>query len=135
MEMKAQKSESKVSKSKAKGAAKHHASVRVKAASKKVALALRDEANDKPTGRSVKLDDIFELALSLVTSEHLKTLQERSMTHEDRKEILRQKYIKTRGPISKDEFTGFMMTAEFQKFLLDQDSSAPCLAAEGRSVA
>lgn len=119
METKAQKPELKVSKSKAKGAAKH-SSVRVKAASKKVALALQNNANEKPTGRKIKLDDIFELALSLVTSEHLKTLQERSMTHEDRKEILRQKYIKARGSISKDDFTGFMMTVEFQDFLKEQ---------------
>lgn len=113
--------ESKVQKSKSKNVAKH-ASVRIKAGSKKIAVALRHEANNKPNGRKIKLDDIFEIALSLVTSAHLKALQERAMTHEDRKEILRQKYIETRGPISKDEFTGFMMTAEFHEFLKTTDS-------------
>ena len=122
METKAQKSELKMSKSKAKCAAKH-ASVRVKAASKKVALALRDEANNKPSGRKVKLDDIFELALNLVTSEHLKALQEQSLTNEDRKELLRQKYIETHGPISRDQFTGLMMSAEFATFLTEQNQA------------
>ncbi len=116
METKPQKTELKTSKSKAKGAAKH-ASVRVKATSKKVALALQDEANNKPNGRKVKLDDVFELALSLVTSEHLKALQERSMTHEDRKEILRQKYIEIHGPVTRDEFIGRMMKPAFFDFL------------------
>lgn len=134
MDTKAQKSELKLSKSKAKGAAKH-ASVRIKAASKKVALALRDNANEKPTGRKIKLDDIFELALTLVTSEHLKTLQERSMTHEDRKEVLRQNYIKARGPISKDDFTGFMMTVEFQDFLKEQDTTNSCGVNGARLIA
>lgn len=121
MEETAQIKKAKCSKRKVKDAAEP-ASVRIKPGSKKKALALQHEANNKPNGRKIKLDDIFELALSLVTSEHLKTLQERSMTHEDRKEILRQKYIESRGPISKDEFTGLMMTAEFFEFLKATDS-------------
>lgn len=43
--------------------------------------------------------------------------RDNSLSNEDRKEILRQKYIEHRGPISKDEFTGFMMKSEFQEFL------------------
>lgn len=46
-----------------------------------------------------------------------RTLQEKSMTHEDRKERLRQRYIEERGPISKDEFTGFMLSADFVEFM------------------
>jgi hypothetical protein len=40
----------------------------------------------------------------------------RSLTSENKKELLRQKYIVEVGPITKDEFTGFMMTDEFAAF-------------------
>ena len=33
---------------------------------------------------------------------------------------IRQRYIAARGPISKDEFTGFMMTVAFYEFLKEQ---------------
>lgn len=119
METKTQISESKASKKNQKGAAKH-VSVRITTAAKRLAKSLRDEANKKAAGRKIMMDEIYDLALSLVTKEHLKMLQERSLTHEDRKETLRQKYVETRGSISRDEFTGFMMTAAFQEFLKEQ---------------
>ena len=101
-----------------------HSSVRVSITSKKRADSLLLAINKKKLGRKVKFDDLFDLAIELVTDEHCKMLQERSLTHEDRKEILRQKYIAARGAISKDEFTGFMMTAAFPEFLKELDSSS-----------
>ena len=95
-------------------------SVRIRSVSKERAEALLLASNKKKTGRKVKFDELFELAIGLVTDEHIKVLQERSLTHEDRKEILRQKYIAIRGPISTDEFTGFMMTQEFLGFVAEQ---------------
>jgi Rps23 Pro-64 3,4-dihydroxylase Tpa1-like proline 4-hydroxylase len=112
----------KVNKPKSKSVAKS-ASVRVHLAAKERAALLLLNANKKKLGRKIKFEDLFELALGLVTDEHLKQLQERSLTHEDRKEILRQKYISARGQISKDEFTGFMMTADFQDFLNEQGAT------------
>src|SRR5437868_2450 len=106
MENQIQKQEAKRSKSKIKNAAKC-ASVRIYSTGKKRASELLDAANDKEFGRSVKLPELFELALSLVTSDHIRQLQDRSATNEDRKEHLRQVYIKKHGQISKDDFTGF----------------------------
>ena len=71
-------------------------------------------------GSNIKLYDLIEFALNLVTEEHLKMLQEQSMTNEDRKELLRQKYIAHFGPITKDEFTGFMMKPQFLEFINSQ---------------
>lgn len=116
METNVPKSESKKSKVKSKSDAKC-ASIRIRVGTKKAALAFRDQANNKAFGRSIKLDEVLELAVGKLTSEHVHELQEQSLTNEDRKELLRQKYIETRGPISRDEFTGFMMTDAFQEFL------------------
>ena len=95
-------------------------SVRVSARSKERADSLLAAINKKKYGRKVKFDDLFDLAIGLVADEHCKSLQEQSLTNEDRKEHLRQRYIETRGPISRDEFTGFMMTEEFQAFVAQQ---------------
>ncbi|MDZ4661475.1 MAG: hypothetical protein SGJ18_07615 [Pseudomonadota bacterium] len=43
-------------------------------------------------------------------------IQDQSLTSENKKELLRQRYIVEVGPITKDEFTGFMMTDEFVVF-------------------
>ena len=96
-------------------------SIRVHSQSKEKASMLLNSANKKKFGRKIKLDDLIDLAIGLVTNEHLKMLQERSMTNEDRKELLRQKYIETRGPITRDEFTGFMLTNEFSDFMKQTD--------------
>ena len=108
-------------KTKSKSVAKS-ASVRVRQEAKERATLLLVVANKKKQGRKIKFEDLFELALRLVTDEHLKQLQDSSLTHEDRKEILRQKYIAARGTVSKDEFTGFMMTAAFHEFLKELES-------------
>lgn len=74
-------------------------------------------ANKKKVGRRVKIDHLLSLALDLVSEEDIKKLQNQSLTNEDRKEILRQKWVALNGPISKDEFTGFMMTEEYFNFV------------------
>jgi hypothetical protein len=96
-------------------------SIRVSSETRKLAEGILKTANEKETGRKIKLDEVLQTGLALVQQEHIKTLQENSLTNEDRKEILRQRYISIRGPISKDEFTGFMMTAEFAEFLVEQN--------------
>ncbi len=109
--------------------------VRVRESIKVGALAKLKEINRKDMGRALKLDDLFELAISRLTEADVKTLQEKSLSNEDRREILRQKYIAVRGPISKDSFLGFIISSEFQSFLNEQSStgaksvSAPTLEA------
>lgn len=74
-------------------------------------------ANKKSAGRKIKLDDLMIVFKGKVTSEDIELLRERSQRGEDRKESMRQFYIETRGPISKDDFTDFMMTEGYFEFL------------------
>ncbi len=86
--------------------AKLWCTVRVSSETRKVAERIAKIANEKPTGRKIKLDEVLQAALSLIQQCHIQTMQDNSLSNEDRKEILRQKYIAVRGPISKDAFTG-----------------------------
>ncbi len=97
--------------------------IRVRESIKVGALAKLKEINRKDIGRALKLDDLFELAISRLTEADVKTLQEKSLSNEDRREILRQKYIAVRGPISRDSFLGFIISPEFQNFLNEQSST------------
>ena len=97
--------------------------MRVRQSAKERAGILLLAANRKTLGRKIKFEDLFDLALGLVTDEHLTLLQERSLSNEDQKERLREKYIAIHGSISRDAFTGYMMTADFQDFLNEQGST------------
>lgn len=108
-----------------KGSGKKNAgfcSVRIRMTAKDRAKALLLAANKKKSGRKVKFDELVELAIGLVSDEHIKMLQERSLTNEDRMDQLRQRYVETRGPISEDQFIGFMLTADFHDFVKEQNS-------------
>lgn len=109
----------KTNKSKSKVVAKS-VSVRVHSESKLAAMSRLESANKKKLGRRIKFEDLFNLALGLVTEEHIKVLHERSLTHANRQELLRQRYAETRGPISVDDFIGFTFTAEYPAFLSKQ---------------
>lgn len=74
-------------------------------------------ANKKKIGRKIKVDQVLSLALDLVNEEHIKKMQGQSLSNEDKKELLRQKWSETYGAITKDEFTGVMLTKEFSDFL------------------
>ena len=83
-------------------------------------------ANKKKVGRRVKINHLLSLALDLVSEQEIKKLQNQSLTNEDRKEILRQKWVALNGPISKDEFTGFMMTEEYFNFVSAHKLGTDC---------
>lgn len=80
-------------------------------------------ANKKKLGRKIKIDHVLAVALDLVIEEHIRKMQDQSLSNEDRKEQLRQRYIELRGPISRDEFVGFMLTQEFFIFLAEQSTA------------
>lgn len=92
-------------------------SIRINIENQKKAEKILATANKKKLGRKIKLDQVLAIVLDLVTEEHIRKLQDQSLSNEDRKEQLRQRYIEARGPISRDEFTGFMLTKEFFEFL------------------
>jgi len=76
-------------------------------------------ANKKKFGRKIKLDDLLEICLDRITEDDIKMLQNKSIRPDERKEIMRQKYIDIYGEISKAKFTEFMMSAEYISFLKD----------------
>ena len=96
-------------------------SVRIRSGSKMKATALLSVINKKKFGRKVRLDEVIELSLGLISDEHITVLQENSMSHADRAEKLRLLYIQRNGPISPDNFIGFVLSAEFQDFMREQN--------------
>lgn len=92
-------------------------SIRISLENQKKAEKFLALANKKKIGRTIKFDQVLGIALDLLTEEHVKRLQDQSLSNEDRKEILRQKWAELYGPLSKDAFTGFMMTPEYFEFL------------------
>lgn len=97
--------------------------IRVSQTSKDIADKHLKKANSKNFGKRIKVDELLQIGLSLITEDHIKSLQENSLSFEDRKENLRQVYIKEHGNISKDEFTGFMMKPDYFEFLNKHNSN------------
>ncbi len=98
-------------------------SIRISLENQKKAEKFLNLANKKKIGRTVKFDQALSIALDLLTEDHAKVLQDQSLSNEDRKEILRQKWAELYGPISKDAFTGAMLTKDFSEFLKITESA------------
>lgn len=94
-------------------------SIRINSENQRKAERILLAANKKKGGRRIKINELLNLVLDLVSDEHIKKLQEQSLSNEDRKEILRQRWAEFHGPISKEEFTGIMMTKKFFEFLAE----------------
>ncbi len=108
----------KVRKSKSNGAGvEEMVSIRISVGTKNKAEKHLSNANKKPKGRAIKIDTLLSLSLDIVGEPHIKMLQDQSLSNEDRKELLRQKYSEINGPVTRDEFTGVMMKPEFFEFL------------------
>ena len=101
-----------------------HVSLRVQKETQKKIEDILMCANKKEFGRKIRADHVLSLAVELLTEDHLKILQKRSMTNEDRMECLRRKYIEVRGEISRDEFYGFVMNPEFLEFINEHSLNA-----------
>lgn len=76
-------------------------SIRISLENQKKAEKFLALANKKKIGRTIKFDQALGIALDLLTEEHAKRLQDQSLSNEDRKEILRQKWAEQYGPLSK----------------------------------
>lgn len=94
-------------------------SIRISSETKNAAEKILGLANNKKAGRKIKTDEILSFALDLIENDHIKKLQDSSLTNEDHKELMRQYYCETRGKVSKDEFIGFLMSDDFPKFKME----------------
>ena len=76
---------------------------------------LKDKINKKNYGRSVRDTEIIAAALRLIQPEHIKDLQENTLSERDRLAIAHEEYQKTNGKISLDQFIGKLLKGENTK--------------------
>jgi hypothetical protein len=98
------KQDSKVSKPKP-------ASVSTTAIRKKILHELA-KANKKDFGRKLRAEDLIAVAITLVQPEHIKQLQEATLSNADRLEQQYKDYVAKHGNLSKDAFIGKLLNAE-----------------------
>ena len=84
-------------------------SLRILKETKKKILAEVAELNKKPFGKPITPDQYISLAKSLLKPEHLKQLQDQSLTATDRFEIRYKEYCSQNGKVSKDDFLGTLL--------------------------
>ena len=84
-------------------------SLRVLRETKKRILSELASINKKEFGKPVTPDQYVALAMSLVRPEHLKQLQEQSLTAKDRFEQRYKEYCSQNGKISRDEFLATLL--------------------------
>jgi hypothetical protein len=94
---------------KAKVSSSTSVSLRVKRETKKRIQAELAKVNKKEFGKKIRCDELIGVAFSLLTDQHLKALQEGSMTNADRLEIQYRDFVKKHGATSKDEFLGIIL--------------------------
>ena len=80
--------------------------LRIKRETKKRIQVELAKVNKKEFGKKVRCDELIGTALSLLTEQHIRDLQNASMTNADRLEIQYRDYVKKHGSTTKDEFLG-----------------------------
>lgn len=90
--------------------------VRVKIDTKRRILTEIAKINRKPHGKRVHPDDLIRRALDLIRPEHIRELEEASLSHKDRFALAFQAYVKANGPIPEDEYFGKVMNGEIRTF-------------------
>ncbi len=84
---------------------------------KKKADAILKKANQKKSGRRIKLDQLISLSLGKINDSDIIMLQNQSLTAHDHFENMRSFYIKQKGQITSKDFTSFTMSLEYIDFL------------------
>lgn len=77
-------------------------SVRISLETKNAAEKILRSANNKNAGRKIKIDEILCFAINLVENDHIKKLQDSSLTFEDHKELMLFIYLTTPPDVSAD---------------------------------
>jgi hypothetical protein len=83
--------------------------LRVKRETKKRIQAELAKVNKKDFGKKVRCDELIGTALSLLTEQHVKALQDGSLTNADRLEKKFREHIRKHGPMTKDAFLGTLL--------------------------
>lgn len=83
--------------------------IRIKKQTHRALRSILKKANNKASGRNVKADDVITTAISLLTDEHIKDLQEATLTNADKMDRRYKDYCSKNGFISKDQFLGKLL--------------------------
>ena len=67
---------------------------------------LLDKVNKKQFGKKIKINQIIAISIKLICDEHIKKLQQSSLTNADKIEMQYREYVRQNGAISKDNFLG-----------------------------
>ncbi len=78
----------------------------------KVLQSLKDKANKKTFGRKVRDCEIIAVALKQVSLEHIKELQEGTLSEKDKLGLAHEEYQKQHGKITMDQFIGKLLRKE-----------------------
>ena len=92
-----------------------HAALRVRKETRKKVVTELAKVNRKDFGRRVRTDEYLLLAISLIRSEHIHSLQEASLSNADRLERDYRAYVAQHGSISKDEYLGRRLRGELKE--------------------
>ena len=98
---------------------------RLKVETKNKADAILKKANQKKSGRRIKLDQLISLSLDKINDSDILMLQNQSLTAHDHLENMRSFYIKSHGNITPKEFTTFTMSLEYIDFLKSYHEKNP----------
>lgn len=80
----------------------------------KVLQSLSDRANKKTYGKKIRDIEIIALGLSLISSEHIKTLQEGTVTEDDLLKAGHAEYQKSHGKLTQKEYLAKILRGEIQ---------------------
>lgn len=83
--------------------------IRVKRETRKKILNELARANKKDFGRKLRAEDLIALAITLVQPEHIKQLQEATLSNADRLEQQYKDYVAKHGNLSKDAYLGKLL--------------------------
>jgi hypothetical protein len=86
--------------------------IRVSKATGKLAQQVAEKANAKAFGKNVKMDKIVAKALTKLTQDDIRELQEGSLSNQDRFERDFAAYCAEHGKVSKDEYLGIRLNAQ-----------------------
>ena len=83
-----------------------NATINVKRETKKRIIADLGRINKKDFGHNIRADEYLAFAISLISTDHIKQLQESSLSNSDRLDRDYKAYIDKFGHVSKDEYLG-----------------------------
>jgi len=76
---------------------------------------LKDKVNKKSFGRRIRDSEILSLGLRNLTNDHVKSLQEYSLSEKDRLRMAHEEYMKSFGKLTLDQFIGKLLKGEVLK--------------------